>query len=86
MFNLPIFVGLDYHQNTIQVCVMNQKRQILLNQAVKNDPDAGNKVRNPACVETRKNVIFETERPPTPTANAPQRTCVSGKPGLVLRL
>ena len=26
MFSLPIFVGLDYHQNVIQVCVMDQNR------------------------------------------------------------
>ena len=29
MFNLPVFVGLDYHQNVIQVCVMEQFRKIL---------------------------------------------------------
>jgi transposase len=39
MFNLPVFVGLDYHQNVIQVCVMDQNRKILFNQAVGNDPD-----------------------------------------------
>jgi transposase len=38
MFNLPVFVGLDYHQNVIQVCVMDQNRKILFNQAVGNDP------------------------------------------------
>ena len=37
MFNLPIYVGLDYHLNTIQVCVMNQQRKILLNTSVAND-------------------------------------------------
>ena len=31
MFNLPIFVGLDYHQKIVQVYVMDQKRNILLN-------------------------------------------------------
>ena len=40
MFNLPVFVGLDYHQNTIQVCVMNQQGKILANQSVPNDPHA----------------------------------------------
>jgi len=40
MFNLPLFVGLDYHTHTIQVCVMNQQRQILVNQSVANDPEA----------------------------------------------
>src|SRR5215469_13077122 len=40
MFNLPVFVGLDYHTHTIQVCVMNQQRKILANQSVANDPYA----------------------------------------------
>ena len=47
MFNLPIFVGLDYHQKSIQVCVMNQKRQILANVTVENDPDAVHQVVAP---------------------------------------
>ena len=40
MFNLPVFVGIDYHTNTIQVCVMDQQRSILANQSVANDPEA----------------------------------------------
>ena len=40
MYNLPVFVGLDYHQNVIQVCVMDQNRKILVNQAVGNDPNS----------------------------------------------
>ena len=40
MFNLPLYVGLDYHTNTIQVCVMNQQRQILANQSVENSVEA----------------------------------------------
>ena len=40
MFSLPIFVGLDYHQKVIQVCVMDQTRKILANQSVENDPAA----------------------------------------------
>ena len=40
MFNLPVFVGLDYHPNTIQVCVMDSQRKILANQSVANDPEA----------------------------------------------
>jgi len=47
MFNLPIFVGLDYHQKSIQVCVMNQKRKILANVTVANDPDAVHRVVAP---------------------------------------
>lgn len=40
MLNLPVFVGLDYHQNTIQVCVLNPQGTILVNQSVPNDPHA----------------------------------------------
>ena len=40
MFSLPIFVGFDYHQKMVQVCVMDQKRNILLNQTVENAPEA----------------------------------------------
>ena len=40
MYNLPIFVGLDYYQKSIQVCVMNQKRKILANVTIVNDPAA----------------------------------------------
>ena len=40
MLNLPVFVGIDYHTNTIQVCVMDQQRKILANQSVPNDPEA----------------------------------------------
>jgi transposase len=40
MFNLPVFVGIDYHHKVIQVCVINQQKQILANQSVENDPEA----------------------------------------------
>jgi transposase len=40
MFNLPVFVGIDYHQKTLQVCVMDSQRKILANQSVANDPEA----------------------------------------------
>ena len=40
MFNLPLYVGIDYHQKTIQVCVMDQYRKILANKTVENDPYA----------------------------------------------
>jgi len=38
MFNLPVYVGLDYHTHTIRVCVMDSKRKILAHQSVANDP------------------------------------------------
>jgi transposase len=37
MGNVPLFVGLDYHQDSIQVCVLNQKGEVLLNRAAAND-------------------------------------------------
>jgi transposase len=37
MSNLPVFVGLDYHQDSIQVCVLNPSGDVLLNRSVKND-------------------------------------------------
>jgi transposase len=37
MSNVPVFVGLDYHQDSIQVCVLNQKGQVLLNRSAAND-------------------------------------------------
>ena len=40
MLNLPVFVGIDCHQKMIQVCVMDQRRKILANQAVDNQPPA----------------------------------------------
>jgi len=38
MSSLPVFVGLDYHQDSIQVCVLNQQGDVLLNRSAKNDP------------------------------------------------
>ena len=40
MLNLPVFVGIDYHTTTIQVCVMDQQRHILANQSVENSSEA----------------------------------------------
>ena len=37
MSNLPVFVGLDYHQDSIQVCVLNQQGDVLLNRSTSND-------------------------------------------------
>lgn len=36
MFTLPIFVGLDYHQSSIQVCVMDAAGRVLVNKACEN--------------------------------------------------
>lgn len=37
MSNVPVFVGLDYHQDSIQVCVLNSKGEVLLNRSARND-------------------------------------------------
>ncbi len=39
MINLPVFVGLDYHQDSIQVCVLNPQGDVLLNRSAGNDCD-----------------------------------------------
>lgn len=37
MSTLPVFVGLDYHQDSIQVCVVDQHGKVLLNRSAGND-------------------------------------------------
>lgn len=37
MSSVPVFVGLDYHQDTVQVCVLDRQGKQLWNQSVKND-------------------------------------------------
>jgi len=37
MSNVPVFVGLDYHQDSIQVCVLSQHGDLLLNRSARND-------------------------------------------------
>jgi transposase len=39
MSSLPVFVGLDYHQQSVQVCVLNQEGKSLLNRSVANDAE-----------------------------------------------
>jgi transposase len=47
MDNLPVFVGLDYHQDSVQVCVLNQRGDVLLNRSVDNDCDELGRLVNP---------------------------------------
>ncbi|MCI0630795.1 MAG: hypothetical protein L0Y44_09105 [Phycisphaerales bacterium] len=35
--SVPIFVGLNYHMNCVQVCVMNEGGEVLVNRGVCND-------------------------------------------------
>src|ERR1700689_3323144 len=52
MSNVPVFVGLDYHQDSIQVCVLNQQGDVLLNRSAKNDcPSAGRIIRRLGVVQ-----------------------------------
>lgn len=37
MRSLPVFVGLDYHQDSVQVCVLNPDGEILTNRSVANE-------------------------------------------------
>jgi len=37
MKDCTVFVGLDYHQSSVQVCVMNSQGEVLLNRACRND-------------------------------------------------
>lgn len=39
MSSVPVFVGLDYHQDSIQVCVLDQEGRQLCNRSVANDAD-----------------------------------------------
>jgi transposase len=47
MSNVPVFVGLDYHQDSIQVCVLDQQGKVLANRAADNDCQAVARVVNP---------------------------------------
>ena len=37
---IPVFVGLDYHQDAVQVCVLDQEGHVLSNRSVANEVDA----------------------------------------------
>lgn len=47
MFNVPLFVGLDYHRDSIQVCVLNTEGQMLMNRPCPNDAQAVNQLVAP---------------------------------------
>jgi transposase len=40
MSSIPVFVGLDYHQDSVQVCVLDQEGKTLGNRSLGNDADA----------------------------------------------
>ncbi len=37
MSSLPVFVGLDYHQDSIQICVLNESGKVLVNRSIINN-------------------------------------------------
>jgi transposase len=37
MNNVPLFVGLDYHQDSVQLCVLDTEGKVLLNRSSRND-------------------------------------------------
>ena len=39
MESVKVFVGLDYHQDQVQVCVLNEQGDTLLNRSLENDAD-----------------------------------------------
>ena len=53
MSNVPVFVGLDYHQDSIQVCVLDQQGEVLLNRPAANDCQELARVVGPLGVVTR---------------------------------
>jgi transposase len=53
MSNVPVYVGLDYHQDSIQVCVLNPKGDVLLNRSVANDCQEVGRVVQPLGVVQR---------------------------------
>lgn len=40
MSNVRVFVGLDYHQDSVQVCVLNEQGDVLCNRSVANNASA----------------------------------------------
>jgi transposase len=47
MSKIPVFVGLDYHQDSIQVCVLNEKGDVLSNRSAANDSQAVGRIVEP---------------------------------------
>lgn len=54
MDNLPLFVGLDYHQDSIQVCVIDAAANVRSNRACGNDAAAVLAALGPASAAVRK--------------------------------
>jgi transposase len=46
MSSIPVFVGIDYHQDSVQVCVLDRQGKQLINRAVANDATALAQIAN----------------------------------------
>jgi transposase len=53
MSNVPLFVGLDYHQDSLQVCVLDQQGQVLMNRSASNSCDELHRLVAPLGVVQR---------------------------------
>jgi len=53
MSNVAIFVGLDYHQDSIQVCVLDPEGRVLLNRSARNDCQEVGRIVHPLGVVQR---------------------------------
>ena len=53
MSNVPVFVGLDYHQDSIQVCVLNQQGAVLMNRSAPNNAQQLGRIVQPLGVVQR---------------------------------
>jgi len=56
MKNVPVFVGLDYHQDSVQVCVMDSSGEVLKNDSYRNDAEVIGKVVEKYGVEVRAGI------------------------------
>jgi transposase len=56
MSNVPVFVGLDYHQDSIQVCVLNQDGDVLLNRPAASDYQAVARLVQPLGLVARMGI------------------------------
>jgi transposase len=57
MSNVPVFVGLDYHQDSIQVCVVDSQGKVLLNRAARNDCAELGRLVNPLGIVQRVGLV-----------------------------
>jgi transposase len=57
MISVPVYVGLDYHQDTLQLCILDPQGAVRCNRACPNDADAV--IRLIECSSTTAHVALE---------------------------